>query len=79
MSSYREFKLERSKDDWIRLIELLLEWEAYLNEPRMEVYHLRRLQNKHWYLLPHVFDEEDCRAMGGNGSEIVEVPSDFAP
>jgi hypothetical protein len=51
INSYREFKLETSKDDWILLIELLLEWEAYLNEPRMEVYHLRRLQKKHRYLM----------------------------
>ena len=51
INSYREFKLETSKDDWILLIELLLEWEAHLNEPRMEVYHLRRLQKKHRYLM----------------------------
>ena len=45
------FKLDTSKDDWILLLEMLLEWEAYLNEPRMQVYHLKRLKKKHRYLM----------------------------
>ena len=51
MDKYRSFKLNTTKDDWILLIELLLQWEAYLNEPSMEVYHLKRLQQKHRYLM----------------------------
>ena len=37
--------------DWIMLLEMLLEWEVYLNEPVMEVKILKRLHRKHQYLM----------------------------
>ena len=38
-------------DDWLLLLETLLEWEAYLNEPRMYRKHLQRLRKKHKVLM----------------------------
>jgi hypothetical protein len=37
--------------DWVLLIETLIQWEAYLNLPQMEKYHLQRLKKKHQFLL----------------------------
>ena len=42
---------ETALDDWILLVELMLEWEAYLNEPRMQVKHVKRLEKKHRYIM----------------------------
>lgn len=44
-------KDETALDDWILLIELMLEWEAYLNEPLMYVKHVKRLEKKHRYIM----------------------------
>ena len=38
-------------DDWILLVELMLEWESYLNEPKMNVKHVKRLEKKHRYIM----------------------------
>ena len=37
--------------DWLLLIETLLEWEAYLCSPRMERKDLHRLRKKHQVLM----------------------------
>jgi hypothetical protein len=37
--------------DWALLVETLLEWEAYLKLPRMEKKHLKRLKQKHRYIM----------------------------
>ena len=37
--------------DWVLLIETLLQWEAYLNLPRMEKSDVQRLKKKHQFLL----------------------------
>lgn len=42
---------ETALDDWILLIELMLEWESYLNEPLMYVKHVKRLERKHRYIM----------------------------
>ena len=42
---------ETALDDWILLVELMLEWEAYLNEPRMQIKHVKRLEKKHRYIM----------------------------
>ena len=44
-------KHDSSLDDWILLLEVMLEWEAYLNEPRMYVKHVKRLEKKHRYIM----------------------------
>jgi len=47
----RRFKQDESKDDWILLVEMLLEWEAYLNEPKMFKKDVKRLKEKHKYIM----------------------------
>jgi hypothetical protein len=45
------FKKEFMIQDWLLLVEMLLEWEAYLCEPRMKVTHLERLAVKNRYIM----------------------------
>ena len=47
----RKFKKDSSKDDWLMLVETLLEWEAYLNQPTMKKKHVKRLQKKNRFLM----------------------------
>jgi hypothetical protein len=44
-------KHDTALNDWILLIELMLEWEAFLNEPRMYVKDVKRLKKKHRYIM----------------------------
>ncbi len=46
-----KFKEDHVLDDWILLLEMVLQWEAYLCEPEMEVRHLKRLGKKHRYIM----------------------------
>ena len=41
-------------DDWTLLVELLLEWEAYLCQPRMKRKHVKRLERKNRHIM-HIF------------------------
>ena len=47
----RHFRNHGVIQDWILLLETLLEWEAYLHEPRMQRKHLQRLRKKHQVLM----------------------------
>ena len=47
----KNFKQDSDVKDWILLIELMLEWESYLNLPRMTVYHVKRLKQKHRFIM----------------------------
>ena len=51
LNKYRKFKKESDLDDWILLVELMLEWESYLNEPRMRLKHVKRLGQKHRFIM----------------------------
>ena len=51
LHKYRSFRKESDLDDWILLVELMLEWEAYLNEPLMYVKHVKRLERKHRFIM----------------------------
>jgi hypothetical protein len=51
LSTKRRFKKDVRKDDWILLVELLLEWEAFLCEPTMKKTHVARLDKKHRYIM----------------------------
>jgi hypothetical protein len=51
LSTKRKFKKDARKDDWILLVELLLEWEAYLCQPTMKKAHVARLDKKHRYIM----------------------------
>lgn len=53
----KHFKEENKMADWLMLVELLLQWEAFLNEPLMMKRHVKRLKKKHkviMYLLQKV-------------------------
>ena len=47
----RRFRNEHKKDDWLLLVELLLEWEAYLCQPTMKKKHVKRLEKKSRYIM----------------------------
>ena len=51
LRKHKNFKLESSVMDWILLVETLLTWESYLNEPQMERKHVIRLEKKHRYIM----------------------------
>ena len=53
LKTAKEFKGEdeAALNDWILLVELMLEWESYLNEPKMYVKHVKRLEKKHRYIM----------------------------
>jgi hypothetical protein len=37
--------------EWVLLVEMLLEWEAFLNEPDMTIGHIRKLNKKNRYIM----------------------------
>ena len=47
----KKFGKEEGLKDWTLLVELMLEWEAYLGEKRMERKHVVRLQKKHRFIM----------------------------
>ncbi len=51
LQAHKNFKQESDIADWILLLELMLEWESYLNQPQMQVYHVKRLERKHRYIM----------------------------
>jgi hypothetical protein len=42
---------DRAIKDWRLLVEMLLEWEAFLCEPEMTKFHIMRLEKKHRYIM----------------------------
>ena len=51
MKAYQNFRHEGAIEDWILLLELMLEWESYLNEPLMYKKHVKRLEKKHRFIM----------------------------
>ena len=51
LSKKQKFKEDSFKDDWLMLVELLLQWETYLNEDKMDRKVVYRLKEKHKYLM----------------------------
>ena len=51
LSTKAKFREDYKKDDWLLLVELLLEWEAFLCQPTMKKKHVRRLDKKHRYIM----------------------------
>ena len=47
----KKFGGDNGLRDWTWLTELLLQWEAYLNEKRMKVTDLKRLSTKNWFIM----------------------------
>ena len=51
LNKYRSFKEGTHLDDWILLVEVMLEWESYLNEPLMQMKHVKRMDRKNRYIM----------------------------
>ena len=51
LSGKRRFKQNETKDDWLMLTELLLQWECFLNEGKMKRQLVLRLKKKHKYIM----------------------------
>ena len=47
LSAKGSFKTDNQKDDWLMLVETLLQWEAHLCLPRMKLKDVKRLDKKH--------------------------------
>ena len=47
----KNFREDSVLNKWILLVELMLEWESYLNEPQMMAKHVKRLEKKHRYIM----------------------------
>lgn len=47
----KRFGGETGLKDWTLLVELMLEWEAYLGEKKMKRSHVRRLEKKHRFIM----------------------------
>ena len=47
----QHFATQSLRKDWIRLVELLLEWETFLNEREMDVELVERLEQKHRFIM----------------------------
>lgn len=46
-----KFKDDSTKSDWSLLVETLLQWEAFLNEPEMKKKDVQRLKTKNKYIM----------------------------
>ena len=51
LKKYQNFRDDTALDDWVLLLELMLEWESYLNEPVMLKKHVKRLEKKHRFIM----------------------------
>ena len=51
LKSSRHFKHDWQRMDWALLVETMLEWEAFLKQDKMDKNHVRKLQDKHRYLM----------------------------
>jgi hypothetical protein len=51
LKTNKNFNSDGQIKDWLLLVEMLLEWEAFLCEPVMKIGHVARLQKKHRYVM----------------------------
>ena len=56
--------------DWLLLVEMLLEWEAYLNEPEMEFKHVMKMNRKNWYIMYLI--KKVARRSAGMGLKLMK-------
>lgn len=57
------FREEGMIKDWLLMVEMLLQWEAYLCEPRMELFHVRRMKQKNRFIM-HILKKVARRTTG---------------
>ena len=70
LSTNENFASPQVYKDWVLLVEMLLEWEAFLNEDVMTVHHIRRLRRKNrfiMYLIKKVLNRQT-----GNGLKLIK-------
>jgi len=70
LGTKRKFRTTGKQDDWLMLVELMLQWEAYLNEPRMLRKHVKRMDKKHRFLMYVI--KQVARRTKGMGLKIVK-------
>ena len=59
----KNFRKEGMINDWLLMVEILLQWEVYLCEPRMELFHVRRLMHKNRFIM-HILKKVAQRSKG---------------
>lgn len=64
------FKKSWQVQDWVLLVDTLLEWEHYLKQPKMEVKHVNKLARKHKFLMYLI--KKICRRSHGMGLKIMK-------
>ena len=72
----KKFKKENGLRDWTLLVELLLEWEAYLCEKRMKRSHVTRLAKKHRYIMYIMLNV--AKRSEGMGLKLMKFHANFA-
>ena len=75
LNKYRSFKEGTHLDDWILLVEVMLEWESHLNEPLMQMKHVKWMDPKNRYIMCVM---RKVAKKQGNGTEIDQISHDFA-
>ena len=73
LKTHRNFKEQSSVEDWILLVELMLEWESYLNEPMMHAKHVKHLEKKHQFIM-HIM-RKVARRQKGMGLKLMKFHS----
>ena len=51
LSKKTEFETPQLLNDWLLLVETMLEWERWLVSDRMELHHVQAAQEKHQYIM----------------------------
>ena len=70
LSRKANFSCPQVYKDWVLLIEMLLEWEAFLNEPEMTLHHIRRLQKKNRFIMYLI--KTTCNRTKGMGMKLMK-------
>ena len=63
-------------DDWIMLLETLLEWQGWLNSPKMMKSDVQRAKTKHRYIMCLVRKMADQKKR--NGPKVDEISWNLA-
>ncbi len=65
-----KFKTKEVIKDWLLLLEMHLQWEAHLSQPRLKVKHVKRLVRKHRHLM--VIMKEIAQRLAGVGYKVMK-------
>ena len=70
LKTRKSFGKETGLRDWTLLVELLLEWEAYLCQKRMKRSHVKKLAQKHRFIMYII--KNVCKRAKGMGLKIMK-------